>query len=301
MRMKKNLLKGIELGRTIGVEVEGYTGMYRVMTNNRVRHSQMKFDGSLGNSRTSQGIEVVTQPITKLDLLDEVFEDITKYQWSIGRGKAGTHVHVDATDYNVLDRIKMAIFMNAIEKAMFLMVKKTRYSRGYGNRNTYCRPISTGWREVLKMLQDRYPSYDITKYTNIGNLQYDIISKERLQYSPLRLPNTIRYQYVNIWSSSHNTIEFRIFHAIRSAKDAKLFSLIAYHLVELVKYSTLEHLDYLADVIVNKSTSAEDMIVKFSEAIGLPFTPKIYNLELAETVNRDKNRRSASTRIYFAG
>jgi hypothetical protein len=289
--MKRNALKGIELGRTIGVEVEGYTGMYNTMISNRVRHSQMKYDGSLGNGRNNRGLEIVTQPISKLDLLDEVFEDINKYQWTTGRGRAGTHIHVDSRDYNVLDRIKMAIFMRRIEDVMFMLVKKSRYSRGRGSRNTYCRPISDGWRELLKDLENRYPKYDLTKYTNIGNLQYDIITQERLRHSPLRLPNTIRYQYVNIWSSSHNTIEFRIFHAIRTPKDAKIFTLIAYHLVELVKYSTLEHLDYLADVIINKSTSAEDMVTKFGEAIGLPFTPKIYNTELAERVNNRKAQR----------
>jgi hypothetical protein len=288
MRMKKDLLKGIELGRTIGVEVEGYTGMYRSMVNNGVRHSSTKYDGSLGQSRASQGIEVVTKPIKQLDLLDEVFEDITKYQWNVGRGKAGTHVHVDARDYNVLDRIKMAVFMNLIEKAMFLMVKKSRWSRNSYGRNTYCRPVSGGWKDLLNKLNTDYPEFDITKYGNIGPLQYDIINKRNLNYNRLITPNTIRYQFVNIWSSSHNTIEFRIFHAIRSAKDAKLFSLMAYHLVEIVKHSTLEHLEYLADEIMNQSTSAENMLERFSQAIGLDFIPKIYNADLKAIIDRDK-------------
>jgi predicted transposase YbfD/YdcC len=294
--MRKNGLKGIELGRTVGVEIEGYTGMYQTMTDNNIRHSQMKYDGSLGSLMNGQGIEVVTAPIKQLDLLDEVFEDIVKYKWNVGRGRAGTHIHVDAHDYNVLDRIKMAVFMGAVEKAMFLMVKKTRWSRDGRdyNRNYYCRPISTGWKELLKKLQEEYSDFDITRYKNIGPLHYDIVSSRRQM---LRYPNTIRYQFVNIWSSSHDTIEFRLFHSIRTAKDAKLFSLIAYHIVEVVKNSTLEHLEYLADVIMNQSTDANDMMVKFSQAIGLEFIPKIYNNNLATRINRDKEAQRRSVAV----
>jgi hypothetical protein len=108
-------------------------------------------------------------------------------------------------------------------------------------------------------------------------------------------PTTVRYQFVNIWSSSHDTIEFRIFHAIRDAKEAKMFALLAYSLVEVVKHSTLEHLEYLADVIMNKSTSAEDMIKKLTESVGLEhLTYKIQNKDLAYRVNRDKQRATSS-------
>ena len=110
--MKKNYLKGIELNRTIGIEVEGYSADFRNMRNSGVRHSNMKHDGSLTGGRHGlQGIEVVTKPLSNLDLLDEVFEDITKYQWNCGRGTAGTHIHVDSRDYLIEDKIKMAIFI----------------------------------------------------------------------------------------------------------------------------------------------------------------------------------------------
>jgi hypothetical protein len=102
------------------------------------------------------------------------------------------------------------------------------------------------------------------------------------------IPETVRYQYVNIWSSSCPTIEFRLFHAIRTSRDAKLFSIIAHNIVEIVKNSTIEHLDYLADVIMNQSVDSQDMIEKFSQAIGLEFTPKIYNKDLARGIDRYK-------------
>jgi hypothetical protein len=291
--VKKNYLKGITLNRTIGVEVEGYSADYRNMRNNGVRHSNLKYDGSLTGSRHGlSGVEVVTKPINNLDLLDEVFEDITAYQWNCGRGTAGTHIHVDANDYMLEDRLKMAIFMNLIETAMFLLVKKYRYSRRKYYRNQYCQPIQNGWKQVLKKL-DEHRILNWRQYKKLGNLIYDLRTNPNRPY--IGTPTTVRYQFVNIWSSSHDTIEFRIFHAIRDAKEAKMFALLAYSLVEVVKHSTLEHLEYLADVIMNKSTSAEDMIKKLTESVGLEhLTYKIQNKDLAYRVNRDKQRATSS-------
>lgn len=291
---KKNYLKGITLNRTIGVEVEGYTGDYRNMRDDGVRHSNLKYDGSLTGGRNGvQGVEVVTKPINELDLLDEVFEDITSYKWNVGRGTAGTHIHVDASDYKLEDRLKMAIFMNLIELPMFLLVKKYRWSRRRWGRNQYCQPIQSGWKEVLKKLDKDYSHMNWRQHKKLGNFFYDLRNRGDMRY--FSTPNTTRYQFVNIWSSSHNTIEFRIFHAIRDAKEAKKFALLAYSLVEVVKHSTLEHLEYLADVIMNRSTSAEDMVKKLTESVGLEhLSYKIQNKELQHNINIDKQRTTST-------
>jgi hypothetical protein len=63
----------------------------------------------------------------------------------------------------------------------------------------------------------------------------------------------------------------------------------------MVKHSTIEHLEFLADGIMNQSTSAENMIERFAQSIGLEFTPKIYNTQLADSINRDKR---VAMRIY---
>jgi hypothetical protein len=293
--VKKDYLKGIVLNRTIGVEVEGYSGDYRNMRNDGIRHSNLKYDGSLTGGRYGvQGVEVVTKPINNLDLLDEVFEDITAYKWSIGRGTAGTHIHVDSNDYKLEDKLKMAIFMNLIELPMFLLVKKYRWSRRKYGRNQYCRPIQDGWKQVLKRLDENYSDINWRQYKKLGNLIYDLSNRSDRRY--FSTPNTTRYQFVNIWSSSHDTIEFRIFHAIRDAKEAKKFALLAYSLVEIVKHSTLEHLEYIADVIMNKSTSAEDMVKKLTESVGLEhLTYKIQNKDLAYSIDRDKQRTTTTT------
>lgn len=290
--MKRNQFKGIELNRTIGVEVEGYTGKFHSMRESGVRHSILKRDGSLSSGHGIQGIEVVTEPLKKLDMLDEVFEDICKYDWNVGRGTAGTHIHVDAEDFMLEDKLKMAIFMQLIEHPMFLLVKKYRWSRRSYGRNQYCQPISHGWKQILQKLHSQYNDIDWKSLKNIGNLQYKL---SELNRGYISTPNTSRYQFVNIWASSHKTIEFRIFHAIRDSKEAKKFALLSYHLVEMVKNSTLEQLEYIADVIVNKSTSAEDMVKKLTESVGLDVTFKIQNKNLKSYIDREKQRRSAST------
>lgn len=283
---KRVNLKGIELNRTVGVEVEGYTSDFRNMRNNGIRHSTMKYDGSLTSGRYGvQGIEVVTEPLKQLDMLDDVFDDICKYQWNVGRGTAGTHIHVDSRDFYLEDKIKMAIFMQLIEKAMFLLVKKYRYSRRSYGRNQYCQPISNGWKRVLQELNKNYADISWKSFKKLGNLRYELSNLNRDYFST---PNTTRYQFVNIWSSSHDTIEFRIFHAMRSAKEAKMFALLAYSLVEMVKNSTLEQLEYIADVIVNKSTDSKDMVNKLVQSVGLDLNFKIQNKELAQRIDRDK-------------
>lgn len=299
--VKKNYLKGIVLSRTVGVEVEGYTADFRNMREHGVRHSQLKRDGSLTGTRYGvQGIEVVTQPINQLDLLDDVFDDITSYKWNCGRGTAGTHIHVDANDYKIEDRLKMAIFMNMIEKAMFLLVKKYRWSRRSYGRNQYCQSIQSGWKDVLKKLDEGYADLNWRQYKKLGNLMYEI-SNFRRDRGYFSTPNTTRYQFVNIWSSSHDTIEFRIFHAIRDSKECKKFALLAYSLVEIVKNSTLEHLEYIADVIINQSVDSQDMVKKLTESVGLEhLTYKIQNKELAYRIDRDKQRTATTATSFVA-
>lgn len=293
---KRNSLKGIELNRTIGVEVEGYSQSYNNMRNNGVRHSIFKYDGSL-TGRAGHGIEIVTEPLKQLDKLDEVFEDITKFGWSCGRGTAGTHIHVDAEDYLLEDKLKMAIFMNLIEKAMFLLVKKYRWSRRNYSRNQYCRPIDNGWKDVLNILNKDFSDIDWKSYSNLGNFQYEISRGGRRYF---HTPNQTRYQFVNIWASSHRTIEFRIFHAIRYANDGKKFAMLAHNLVEIVKHSTLEQLEYIADAIINQSTDSKDMVKKLTESVGLEkLVFKIENKELAYRIDRDKQRSTAST-VFMA-
>jgi hypothetical protein len=292
--MKRNALKGIVLNRTVGIEVEGYTRDYRNMSNNGVRHSQLKRDGSLtgDNGYSVRGIEVVTNPINNLDMFDEVFDDITKYQWNIGRGTAGTHIHVDSNDFLLEDKIKMAIFMQMIEKAMFLLVKKYRYTR-FGNRNQYCQPIVGNWKRLIRDLDTHCADFNWRQQKKIGNVSYHLSILGRR--NRVDIPLTTRYHFVNIWCSSHDTIEFRIFHAIRTAKDAKMFALLAYNLVEMVKHSTLEQLEFIANGIVNDSTNAQDMVNKLCQAVGLEFTFKIHNKELEATVNiaKEATRRNA--------
>jgi hypothetical protein len=297
--MAKRLnLKGIELGRTIGIEVEGYTKNFPKL-NQGVRHCQIKQDASLSNSYgwyinrnegVTVGAEVVSVPLSKLDMLDEMFEDIQASKWHIGRGKASTHIHVDANDFTLYERIKMAIFMEKLDNAMFLMVKKNRHTRRGFQRNRYCAPLSPEWKALLDRANE--VGVDVNRYDDIGSFIFEIARIERNRGTHSRFPHYNRYNFANIFSTGRGTIEFRLFHSIRDSKEAKKFGLIAYNLVETVKNSTLEHLNFIADS-VNNSGSAEEMVEKLSTSIGLDFTPKIHNNRLKNTINQSKSRTVA--------
>lgn len=295
---KKLDLKGINLGRTIGIEVEGYTKNYPKLSKG-VRHASLKYDASLRNSYgwgvlrdegRSVGMEVVSVPLSKLDMLDEMFEDIQATRWNIGRGSAGTHVHVDIRDYKLFDQIKMAIFMQKLEDVMFLMVKPNRHTK-QGIRNRYCRPLDGSWTKFLERVNNL--GIDISRHSDIGSLMYAVTLEERRKgINNFYFPSTTRYNFANVFNTNKGTIEFRLFHAIRTSKDAKIFGLLAYHIIETVKHSTLEQLDFIADSI-NKLRSAEEMLEKFTTSIGLEVTPKIFNTSLRDKINARKSREVA--------
>lgn len=290
---KRVSLKGIELNRTVGIEIEGYSKDARNIINKGVRHSSLKRDASLGNSygwdvdyNRAVGLEVVSKPLSQLDLFDDIFEDIKSHKWNVGRGRAGTHIHVDAIDFTVEDKVKMAFFMEKLDEVMFLMVKPYRRSKG-GGRNAYCRPLDTGWKKLL----DKFKEHSISGYNDITRAIHAMVQREYQATDRLiRTPNFNRYNFINIFNTSTGrTIEFRLFHSIRDSKDAKKFSMIAYSLVELVKNSTVEQLEFIASQI-NESDSSEKMVENLAYAIGLEFVPKIFNNTLATRINERKSR-----------
>jgi hypothetical protein len=298
-------LKGVELNRTIGIEIEGYTRDYPKMESEGVRHSQLKRDASLSNSYgyhvnrakgVSVGMEVVSVPFMKLDMMDDIFEDIQNASWHIGRNKAGTHIHVDARDYSMTDKIKMAIFMQKLEEVMFLMVKPYRYYSRGGNgneRNRYCTSIDKNWEGLIQ----RYEELDIdpNRHEYVNDLIYDMAETHRRRHGrahPSRFPSHNRYNFVNVFNTGLSTIEFRLFHAIRTPKDGKQFALLAYHIIETVKHSTLEQLNFIADSI-NACSTADEMVRKFTQSIGLDIKYKIQNLRLRDNINVRKTREVA--------
>jgi DNA-binding transcriptional MerR regulator len=293
---KKLNLKGIVLNRTIGIEVEGYTKNITKLSQG-VRHSNLKRDGSLNNSYgwnarhvdgINVGMEVVSIPLSKLDMLDEIFEDIQATKWNVGRGKAGTHIHVDVRDYTLLDRIKMAVLMEKLDDVMFLMVKPSRRTRE-NQRNRYCRPMDSLWSTIIRRCQET--GLNINNHDNIRNLLYSLTRIEQSSGNYRSLPNWNRYNFANVFDTGIGTIEFRLFHAIRDSSDAKKFGLLAYHLIETVKHSSVEQLEFIAESI-NNSSSAEEMVKRLAESIGLEFTPKIYNNDLKDYINIRKSRQA---------
>jgi hypothetical protein len=79
-----------------------------------------------------------------------------------------------------------------------------------------------------------------------------------------------RYQWLNIFNSSHNTIEFRLFHPIRSAEDGAMFAYFVHNLVNTVKNCTPEQLAFIAQSVEDES-NIKLKASKLLDAIGVPY------------------------------
>lgn len=287
--MKK--LQGVTLRRTVGMEFEGYSKMARQLERDGVPMSQVKHDASLRNSyynvqyNKPVGLEIVTEPFMSLDTLDTVFDSITSYGWNTGRGTAGTHVHVGASDFSALDRVKAAIFLGKIEDVLFRLVKPYRFSRtSQGTRNRYCRSINQGSFIRLLEFASRM-NVDPSRFIMFHEFHHTLQVNAYEKRIPMPAVETDRYHSVNIFATRSGTIEFRLFHAVRSSVEAKKFGLIAYHLVETIKNSALPQLDYIAEKILSAET-AEESVKLLSEGIGLNFIPKLHNKDLQPVIIR---------------
>jgi hypothetical protein len=285
--MKRKSLKNIKLNRTVGLEFEGY-----VKNVGRVPYASSRGDGSLMYETSSgrRGVEYVTEPLSELDKIDEVMQGLKNCSWSVGRTRPSTHIHVDASDYNLYDYQKAITFLLGIQETMFLLVKP------YRMYNRFCQMLGhskQGFKEFLSHLKSigvdpsSYESiWQVRNDTYYGNLVNNRNSISRFM-SDIKVGN--RYVWANIFNSSHKTIEFRIFHALSSANEAKKFALLSYHIVETIKNSTLNHLEYLVQTIESKGTSDEKIQALF-ESVGFEHSIKVSNKNHKEIIDRKYQR-----------
>jgi hypothetical protein len=108
----------LQLGRTVGIEMEGYF-MNRPYDSLRFPEGITKTtDGSLAD----YGVELKTKPITDLRVIDEIFKSMVDQGWTPGRTTAGTHVHVDLSDFNAYEKVKLLWFGYHIQNIMYAFV-----------------------------------------------------------------------------------------------------------------------------------------------------------------------------------
>jgi hypothetical protein len=259
-------LSSLNLNRTVGLEIEGYmkTNPRVVLQEGGIPNCEIKRDGSLRNygwsdSQGMHGVEIVTQPLNTLAPLEEVFDRIISRGWSAS-GRASLHIHVDASDYNFRERLKMLHFAKRIENVMLLFVKNRRYN------NRYCRLIPEPYGKLLTnsafdnatSLQMVYEAWSLNHRTQQGRIYID------------------RYIWCNALSSHHRTIEFRMFHPIRSAEEGAKFAYLVHQLVNLVKNTSLEQLEFIASRI-EQEKSIKHKAKLLLQALNVPYALPLLN------------------------
>jgi hypothetical protein len=283
------IINSLKINRTVGLEIEGY------MRNNprrtAIRGGEIKHDGSLNNSYWTQhsrsyGCEVVTPPLKDLQVLDATFADMQGAGWS-GRGtRPGMHVHVDVSDFTMEEKIKAAYFGKQVEDIMFLFTRNYRWNNHYCHKLHYnwleaASKVFSGGQEVLEYIDD--DPYRITQYVR---------STDRARWFSLDLG---KYNWLNIFSTRYPTIEFRLFHTIRSEQDGKRFAYLAHQFIETVKNSTLEHLQFIANSI-DQESNVELKAKKFLNALGIPFEMPILNVHAVSEIENKEWKKAEAER-----
>lgn len=300
--MGKRLNK-IELERTVGMEFEGYTKdidhiRYEGIANCNV-HQDYSLQNAYGNDADFSepvGVEIVTPPFKKLDMINQVMGDLKKTGWLVGKGTAGTHVHVDTKDYTLEDHFKLAVFTQAMEKVLLMTVK--RYREGVECpdeglvRNRYCRRMRTDYSKLLDFVRESKPrvSEADLRYSLSYVVEHIIGEYNRANYNGFgrsAMYRPTRYDFVSIFNTGKGTAEFRFFHSTNSIIESKKFALLSYQIIETVKHSTHEQLEFIA-TSVNNCDSPEEMLAKFGDAIGLPFELTIMNTRIAKRIESAK-------------
>lgn len=261
--------ENLRVNRTLGFEIECGTGTdYEDM---EVRHSDCGYDGSVECGYSST--EVRTDPIKNLNLLKDVYDDIKDYGMEVD-DSCGLHIHVDNSDYTVKDKAKLLRFAKGIERLMYGLVNASRcdwndschkHSEPYYE---YCKAIHYTWRHVFQKEWVGGERIPFDTFTSFDQLTSWVNNKKNFRRHDNRMWNG-KYQWLNV-RTSYPTVEFRIFHATTDYRETQRFGMLAYHIVETVKNSTVRQLNFIINSI-HESTSVEDMYSKLFDSIGLAY------------------------------
>lgn len=259
------------LSRTVGLEIEGY--MKKSPRGLTIAGCEVKRDGSLSNcywddpDAKSYGVEIVTSPLSELTPLPGIFEKILEQGWSAS-GAAGLHIHVDASDFSMQDKLRFAEFAKRMEDVIHLFVRNRRYD------NRYCRLMPPAFA-TLSSVRGFEEASSLMELRNINRENRDL-------YRALSIN---RYQWANIFNSHYPTIEFRLFHPIRKAEDGAKFAYMVHNLVNLVKHSSPEHLEFIASSI-EAETSVEGKAKKFLDSLGISYALPVVNEKVTAILER---------------
>jgi hypothetical protein len=95
-----------------------------------------------------------------------------------------------------------------------------------------------------------------------------------------------RYQWLNADVEGYPTCEFRIFSATENYELAQKYGMLAYHIIETAKNSTIEQIKFIIKSIYQTS-SIDEMLTRFFDSIGLDqeFRLEVQNGELATYID----------------
>jgi hypothetical protein len=261
--------------RKFGVEMEGYVNSSP--RNLYIRNANIKRDGSLRNSdwdsyHSDYGVEITTEPITNFSTLEQIFLEMQSKGWHVDEN-AGTHIHIDISDFSEFEKGKLLSFAKGIEKIIFMFVKE------YRNGNEYCKKLQDEWRNIFKPREVTVRTRD-----SRGRLTYQKKYEEALDLEGLlkRRSSLLdvlwqngfsncsnnKYYWLNIYRSRYGTAEFRIFHAIENIDELKAFVWMAHNIVEIAKHSSVAQLEFII-LSLYEATSIDALRQNFQSLLGI--------------------------------
>lgn len=269
--------------RTIGIEMEGYVsehpenGFITAMNGldcevgndeslvNPYWNGEDEDDGywdddddrcERSGSYDKYGVEVRTKPINDLSALVGIVDALHNHGWSTDI-KAGTHIHVDISDYTEIDKAKLLRFGKGIERIIFM------YTEDYRNGNGYCKVLPSGWRKIFWKNSAVAKSFNLEDgLTDLSSYVYEHDSRD------VRNMVNYKFNWMNIFSSNYSTVEFRLFNAMRSSEEVISQANLAYSIVELVKHSSPEQLEFIIKEIYS-ATTVEGIADNFCQVLSI--------------------------------
>lgn len=254
---------GTRVSRTVGIEMEGEYdgGSFSAIESVMPAGTVCKYDGSLDDD----GMEVNSPIMNDLSALYDILKVMYDNGWDY-TGKAGTHIHVDTSDYSDEDILRLLWFGEQVQDIMWSLIMDYRFG------NSWC-PKVEGFKGIptANFARLDFPPragvkwWERTRVSNLYKRWWDVY----YSYSNHKPSMTVGWL---VPKEHYKTVEMRLFGWIEEADEAIAYCHLAHNLVELVKASTFEHLQF----ILNNIFSAENAIQaaeRFTEALGLPAFP----------------------------
>lgn len=282
------------LTRRIGIEMEGYIDTYPESA--EIYGVRIGEDGSLENSDWDDefepyGVELRTDPFTDLNELYRTWKEMESYGWNVD-DRAGTHIHVEISDFTPYDMTKLLRFGKGIERIIFMFVQDYRYE------NDYCLPLHKAWRLMFR----KNSKYKDIPWDQIRNKEYfsdylvETFGRETRGYrSRGNAPWNGKYQWLNVLGTRYPTVEFRLFHAVEDVEELIKQARLAEAIVNFSKNTTLEQMEFVLKELYAQ-TSVEDLTAKFFSALGLDFElPMVGSEAKAYLVDKLQNQNDETS------